>query len=365
MNTKRNVIVGIIYALLLILILALIFSFGAKPKNERSKVGFIATGDVTGTGWAAINYRCIREACDSYNMELIMCSGEDGNTVTCVESVDALVSSDVGLIILNRSIYADKMKDLLADYPDTVFYGVNSDFEAPNLTPYSSRMYQVRYLSGIVAGMYTKTNKIGFVASEKESTVYRGINAFALGVHRVNPDAEIIVDWTGTWDDKEKETASAKKLIENEDIDLITYFHYRPYVIETAEEYGIASIGYYDPIENASDKYLTCAMCDWTPVYVDMIKKYLRGQGNSVKADWLGLESGVLSLTEFSPLVSEETKDEVDKAVQEILSGRDVFMGEIRDNSGILRCDEGEAMSDDTLLHNMDWLAEGVREYEN
>ncbi len=365
MNTKRNVIVGIVYAALLVLIIALIFSFEVKSKEVRSKVGYIAAGDVSGSGWSAISYRCIREACESYDMDLILYTGEENGTDTCIESVNALTDEGVGLIILSSSVYADEIKEHLEDYPNTVFYSANADYKAPNLTPYSSRMYQVRYLSGIVAGMYTKTNKIGFVASEKESTVYRGINAFALGVRRVNPDAEIIVDWTGSWNDKEKETESAKKLIENEDIDIITYFHYQPYVIDTAEKYDLASIGYYDPVESATDKYLTCAMCDWTPVYEDIIKEYLRGLGNAVEADWLGLESGVLSLTEFSPLVPEEAKDEVEKAKQELLSGRDVFTGEIRDNSGVLRCAEGEAMSDDTLLHNMDWLAEGVREYEN
>ncbi len=364
MKTKRDYIVAIVYAALLVLILALIFSFEFNSKDERSKVGFIAAGDITGTGWNAINYRCIQQACENTGLELITRIGEDEGIDTCLKSVDELTDEGVGLIILSSSIYANEMKERLSDYPDTVFYGANADYEAPNLTPYSSRMYQVRYLSGIVAGMYTKTDKIGFVASKKECTVYRGINAFALGVRRVNPDAEVIVNWTGGWEDKEKETAAAEELIKNAGIDVITYFQYQPYVIETAEKYGIASIGYYEAAENASELFLTSAVCDWTPVYEDIIKEYLRGQGNAVEADWLGMRSDVLSLTEYSPLVSEDTKREVARAAKELLS-RDVFTNEIYDNNGVLRCAEGEAISDDTLLHDMFWLAEGVREYDN
>lgn len=342
----------------------LILKFGVSSEDKKERIGFITTGDASDIGWSAINYRGLEAACNKFDVELFPLFQITEYDGSCIKAVENLINKGVGMIVLNSYGYSEEMKNLLTNYPQIVFYGAGADYEAPNLTPYSSRLYQVRYLSGIVAGMQTKTGKIGFVAADMENSVCRGINAFTLGVRRVNPDAEVIVAWTGSWDDRERESALAKALIEKEGVDVITYHQNSPYVIEIAEEYEIASIGYYEPVENVSDNYLTCAMCDWEPVYEKIIREYMRGQGNSVKSEWLGLKSGVLYLTEYSPLVSEETRKEVEKATAEILAGKDIFTGTIYDNRGNERCAFGESMSDDTLLHGMEWLVEGVRVYE-
>ena len=54
----------------------------------------------------------------------------------------------------------------------------------------------------------------------------------------------------------------------------------------------------------------------------------------------------------------------MEKAKEEILSGRDVFSGVIYDNAGQLRCGEKETISDELILEQFDWFVEGVRIYE-
>jgi len=51
----------------------------------------------------------------------------------------------------------------------------------------------------------------------------------------VNPEAEVYVLRTNTWNDKEKEIAAANTLIETYDVDLLTYHQNQPNVIEAAE----------------------------------------------------------------------------------------------------------------------------------
>jgi phosphodiesterase/alkaline phosphatase D-like protein len=72
---------------------------------------------------------------------------------------------------------------------------------ADNMGNYFGRMYQARYLSGMVAGGMTKSKTIGYVAAFPIPEVIRGINAFALGVQAVNPEAVVRVVWTKTWYD--------------------------------------------------------------------------------------------------------------------------------------------------------------------
>ncbi len=212
-----------------------------------------------------------------------------------------------------------------------------------------------------MAGYQTKTGKLGYVANSPQPAICRGINAFALGVQRVAPDAEIVVFWTGSWDNEDAETAAVRKLVRDEDVDVVTYHQDRPYAIQAAEAAGIYSIGYYEPMEGASEKCLTCAVCDWAPLFETLLRDYLHTGG--ARTGWMGMESGVVGLTGYSPLVSQDARDEVEKATQEILSGSNVFSGLIYDNTGRRRCGEGETISDAALQNKIDWLAKGVREY--
>lgn len=82
------------------------------------------------------------------------------------------------------------------EYPDVYFsHGTGYLSNGKNFNNYFGRIYQARYLSGIVAGMNTSSNKIGYVAAmdSSNSEVTGGIDAFALGIYSVNPDAKVYV----------------------------------------------------------------------------------------------------------------------------------------------------------------------------
>ena len=66
----------------------------------------------------------------------------------------------------------------------------------------------------------------------------------------------------------------------------------------------------------------------------------------------------------YSSQVSDKTKKEIEKAKNRIIKGKDVFSGNIKDNKGKKRCEEGEIIQDEILLEQMDWFVEGVKIYE-
>ena len=91
---------------------------------------------------------------------------------------------------------------MAAEFPGVIFsHGTGYKSNDTNFNNYFGRIYQARYLSGIAAGMKTKSNLIGYVAAMgvDNSEVTGGINAFALGVESVNPDAKIHVKVTNSW----------------------------------------------------------------------------------------------------------------------------------------------------------------------
>ena len=85
-----------------------------------------------------------------------------------------------------------------------------------NFNNYFGRIYQSRYLSGVAAGLKTESNMIGYVGAmgQENGEVTSGIDAFAMGVESVNPDAKVYVKITNSWYDPEGESQAAKALID-------------------------------------------------------------------------------------------------------------------------------------------------------
>ena len=146
------------------------------------------------------------------------------------------------------------------------------------------------------------------MAAMPNSEVNRGINAFTLGVRSVNNEANVPVKWTNSWDNKDAEEKAAETLIKDEDVDVLTYHQNQHYTAEVADKAGIYSIGYNEEVENISDRYLTAAVWNWKSLYFDIVREHIMGKSNSVKRHWFGIDTGVVELTEYSSMVSEETK---------------------------------------------------------
>ena len=359
---KRTALLGIL--VLLVVILAAVLLFMGRSSSKKEKIGFIMTGSIGEEGWNGMHYEGVSAACKNLGVELYVKENIIEFTGECGPAIEDLVKQGCKMIILSSYGYAEEVEDIIEKYPQISFYNNSFEYHADNLTSYFSRMYQARYLAGIVAGMKTENNKIGYVAAMPVSEVNRGINAFTLGVKRVNPDAVVTVAWSNEWDNEASERKQADKLIEDVGVDVITYHQNQTYVADEADKLGVYSIGYHQRLNNGSDKHLTAVVVDWKSTYEAIIKQYLRGNSQDYKVYWVGMDENAVKLADFSAAVSEDIKSEVSKATHEILSGKDVFSGVIYDNKGTLRCKEKQAIRDEDLLEHFDWYVEGVEIYE-
>ncbi len=360
---NKRFALGFVGLIVLAALLIFISGFG-NGEDNKIKVGFIMSGSITEQGWNGMHYAGINEAADELGVELIVKENVLEFSGECGLKIKELAEEGAQMIVLGSYGYSKEVYELLNDYPDIVFYANSSEYHNYNLTSYFVRMYQARYLAGIVAGLRTKSGNIGYVAAMANNEVNRGINAFTLGVRAVNPEARVIVKWTGAWDDESAEKTAVEKLVSEKNIDIVTYHQNQPNVIWAAEMAQIESIGYHVAVENVSDRMLTSVVCDWKITYEELIKEFLQGEGNSKENYWIGLEKGVIGLSEYSSIVTGEEKAAVDAAKTMILSGKDVFSGLIKDNNGNVRCNEDEIISDEMLLEHMDWFVEGVEIYE-
>ncbi|MBQ9141330.1 MAG: BMP family ABC transporter substrate-binding protein [Lachnospiraceae bacterium] len=362
-NKWNSGILLVFVALILVIIFVFIATIGER-KTSVPKVGVVMTGAAEDSGWNGMHYQGIKYACDELGAELLLKENVLEGSGDCVQAIHELAQEGAALIILTSYAYPIEVKDVIGDYPDISFYAISAEYYAENMTSYFGRMYQARYLAGIVAGLQTETNQIGYVAAMANAEVNRGINAFTLGARSVNPQARIHVVWTEAWDNQEKEIQSAEVLIKEKQADVITYHQNQHHVAKAADEAGVYSIGYNEAVEGLSDKYLTAAVWDWNALYYEIVKEYFQGRANAVKRHWFGIDTGVIKLADFSSAIREEAVQAVEEARQEILSGKAVFSGKILDNTGTLRCDDGENISDEILLEKLDWYVDGVSIYE-
>lgn len=351
-------------AIVIITAVVLIIIFAGKENNASVKIGFVMTGSTTDIGWNGMHYSAVESACEKLGAELMVRENVTENTDACSSAIKSLAENGADMIILSSYGYPTEALETIKSYPDISFYAISTNIDVDNVTSYFGRMYQARYLAGIVAGMHTETGSIGYAAAMPNSEVNRGINAFTLGVRSVNPNATVNVVWTNSWDNSEAEATAVERLVSELDADVITYHQNRHSVAETADKLGAYSIGYNTEANGLSYKYLTAAVWNWDSVYFQILREFIQGEGNSKELHWYGIDSGVVGLSEYSPLVTKEATVEVEKAKAEILKGKDVFSGTIRDNNGTVRCEEGETINDDTLFNNMDWYVDGVMIYE-
>jgi len=350
--------------LVLVVIFLLLSGILSDREGEKHKVGFILSGGATEDGWNGMHYRGMKSACETAEADLLIEEYVLEGSGQCGTAVRELVEAGCEMVVLSSYGYSEEVHELVREYPNVVFYGNSSEYHEQNMTSYFIKMYEARYLAGIIAGRMTKNNQIGYVAAMNNNEVNRGISAFTLGVRRVNPTATVNVIFTGTWDDEETEKAAANKLVKEVGVDLLTYHQNQTYVVEVAEEAGIYSIGYHESTQQFSERYLTAVKCDWQQVYKELIQEFLRGKANSVENFWVGMDTGAVGLDEYSALIPGKVQKEVETVKKEILNGKEIFSGVIYDMEGKLQCDKDELISDERLLEKFDWLVEGVRIYE-
>ncbi len=358
---KKIVITAIIIVVALVVGVFVINIYDADGEvtKEPTNVGIILNGYKDDQSWSQSHYESLKSSAQELNLNII-CK-EYVTVDTIADEIDSLVSEDCKVIIANSDLFKEYIGQAAELYPEIYFFHASGTGYGKNLCSYFGRMYQARYLAGIVAGLQTETNSIGYVAAMPISEVNRGINAFALGVRSVNPEAVVYVRWTDSWTGDLAAQHAAEQLISERNTDVLTVHTDTLSPLAVAQERGIYAIGYnIDNREEYPNAYLTAAVWNWEPFYTSKLLSCLQGKfvGENY---WEGLESGMVSVAPLTENVKEGIQEKLDSARERILNGTyDVFYGPIYDNEGALRVAEGECLTDNAMLNEFDWYVEGV-----
>lgn len=356
--------VFIIAGIIIVAIIAGIFVIkinetDTEVTDKTTKVGLILNGSKEDKNWCQSHYEGLEKTAGELNLEIVCKEYITEENVYAM--IDELVESGCEIIVANSFGFGEGVEKAAEKYPEIYFFHATGVGVGRNLSSYFGRIYQIRYLCGIVAGLQTETNEIGYIAAFPISEVNRGINAFTLGVKKVNPDATVYVRWTNSWIDDDVAGEATTALLDAHNIDVLAMHTDSVRPLDVAEARGVETIGYnVDNSEFYPGTYLTAAVWDWEKFYTPNILKCLQGKFEGYHY-WEGIDSGMISLAPFTDRVNADTKAIVDREAELLGSGTfDVFYGEIVDNKGNVRIAANESMTDNALLNEFDWYVEGV-----
>lgn len=340
---------------------------GGIPKEEI-KVGVLHISDpAEGSGYAYTHDLGIQ------GMQVNLGLSEDqvirkivpdnGDTQAVKDGIQECIDEGCNVIFTTSWGYMEPTAEMAEQYPELYFsHGTGYLSNGENFNNYFGRIYQARYLSGLVAGMKTETDKIGYVAAmdASNSEVTGGIDAFAIGVHEVNPDAVIYVKVTNSWYDPEAEAAASGQLLDL-GCDVMAQHCDTPYPQTMAQERGVYGVGYNSDMSKETPESCLCSVVwNWSAYYTQAVQSIIDGSWDGSNY-FGGLSDGLVDITDLADFCAEGTQEVVDAAKKRILTeGFNVFDGVLITNTGETTGTEGGTLDDATITGGIDWYFQNV-----
>ena len=287
----------------------------------------------------------------------------DSDATAIENAIRECIEEGCNIVFATSWGYMDTCEALAEEFPEVIIsHGTGYKSNGSNFNNYFGRIYQARYLAGIAAGMKTQSNKIGYVAAmgSENSEVTGGVNAFAMGIKSVNPDAVVYVKVTNSWFDPTAEQQAAEALL-SMGCDVIGQHCDTTAPQLAAEAKGVWGCGYNsDMTKDAPKAHLTAPIWNWGVYYTKATKAAMEGTWKAENY-FGGMDDGLVDISPLSENCAEGTQEAIDAVREKIKSGEfKVFQDEIKDNKGNIVCKAGEVISDADITGNMTWYFENI-----
>ena len=176
----------------------------------------------------------------------------------------------------------------------------NSKYQA--IRTYYCRMYESKFLLGVIAGALSETNDIGYMADYPIYSTIANINAFALGAQMVNPRVRVHLRWGSVKKDSQAEWPDQVHLIFDKDM--------------INPKYPTRKYGLYRQLADGQIENIATSICHWGKVYELIIRSIIEKTWNEEAGKnknqalnyWWGLSSGVLEIV-YSQKLPDGTKN--------------------------------------------------------
>ena len=271
------------------------------------------------------------------------------------ESVEAAAADGADLIITTSPVQMEFALKAAVKYPKIKFLNCSVHLSHGAVRTYYGRMYEAKFLLGMIAATLSKDHRIGYVSTYPICGNIANINAFAIGASMVDPEAKIHLTWSCLKEEYWREYVRENHFSIVSGPDLI-----KPKNADN--EYGLYTIG-----EDGSITNIAFPLWNWGKYYELIVQTILNDAWDAEVADakdsainyWWGMSSGVIDIYQFDTVPYETLK--LISMIRKGLTSDVIhpFEGELRSQTGVVK-DALSPKLDNEQIINMNWLCDNV-----
>lgn len=333
--------------------------YGAQAA-EKLKVGFIYLGPIGDLGWTyqhdLARLAMLKEFGDKVETTYLenVSEGPDSE-----RSIEQLARAGNKLIFTTSFGYMEPTLKVAKRHPNVHFEHATGYKRDKNMSTYSGKFHEGRYIQGVIAGKMSKSGTLGYIGSFPIPEVISGINATILGAQTVNPNIKVKIIWANTWFDPGKEADAAKALID-QGADVIMQHTDSPAAMQIAAERGKLAFGQdSEMIKFGPKTQLTSIMNNWAPYYIQRVKAELDGTWKSENT-WHGLKEGMVVMAPYTNMPGDVKKLAMETEAAIVAGTLNPFKCPILGQDGKeIECKGGDHLADGQVL-GMNFYVKGI-----
>lgn len=323
--------------------------------SELLKIAFIHTKTVETSSWTYghdLGRNHLEQALgDQIEIRSYFQADTPEQETACLEQ--AIADGNTVLFTTSPRLLGESMKYAIK-YPKLKILNCSLNTNCNHLRTYYGRLHEAKFLIGVIAGIMSQSDRIGYIADVPIYGMIADINAFARGAKMVNPNIKVALEWS-----KQKSELSAE---ERADIG-VSFISGKDFIKPEEES---AQFGLYE-LEGENLVNLAMPVWNWGIFYEKTVKSMLNGTWKQEAAkgknesinDWWGMSSGMIDVI-CSKRLPSGTVRLIELLKKSICSGEfNPFGGTIYSQDGLVRDEDSGSITAEEIV-TMDWLADNI-----
>lgn len=338
--------------------------------KHKIKIGFVHARNSKDSGWTLAH--------DLGRLEMEEAMGDDVETFVIYDveesanaylEIQKLVDQGMDVIFTTSAVFRKQTLRCALENQNVLFFNCSESRPYLHLSNYYGKTYEPKYLMGLLAGIYTQSNEIGYLATVPDAENLACINAFAIGVKTVNAKASVHVAYTSSWNSQQRNDEAHDQLM-GKGVDLIA----NKVILETEPLTELLNKrGVFSYLAKKTDtgwEPLSASFWNWgvyyqkivssvvNRSYEELIKAY--GSENQLINFYWGMSTQVLDLW-LSPRIPKQTSMLVRQMKRLLVSeAMSPFDGPLLTVDHELVCDDEQSLEPADIME-MNWLYENVK----
>ena len=261
------------------------------PRPSELHVAFLHEANETNSAWVRAHEKGRSALANTFTDRVILSSHENVDPDVDAEQILEEVAHNGADVVFTTSVrmHTACLK-VAAQHPKTKFLNCSLNAPHPLVRTYYPRTYEATYILGMLAGILSPTNVVGYVAPNPVYGIPAAVNAYAQGLRSVRPEGRVLLRWACLPDPEHPLSFS-----DREDVTLY-YARDNREAPDSHRDYGLCQ-----RLPNGVIRPLGLPEWRWDVFYTEIIRSILNGSWDAADTGkainyWWGMKSGAVGI---------------------------------------------------------------------